>query len=80
MQHRVTDRHGKAVQSPARPDVAIAHNVPKWAAYSKFVFSLVQLQRDFMARKGLIVDLVPYAAVALQFIQNGVNVGTYGWD
>jgi 8-oxo-dGTP diphosphatase len=35
---------------------------------------------DWIPGDRLPENLVPYAAVALRLIQDGENVGTYGWD
>ena len=35
---------------------------------------------DWIPADRLPENIVPYAAVALQFIRDGENVGTYGWD
>ena len=35
---------------------------------------------DWIPADRLPENIVPYAAIALQFIRDGENVGTYGWD
>jgi 8-oxo-dGTP diphosphatase len=35
---------------------------------------------DWIPAGRLPENIVPYAAIALQFIRDGENVGTYGWD